>query len=961
MRRVLLPLLLLPVWAAAAAEAEAREVLTRRCLGCHSAELKTGGLDLSTRTAAARVLSNGTLIERVASGKMPPAAPLPPGEVETLREWIAAGAPWTGAPLAPRRAGLDWWSLQPLQAPSPSLGIDHWIGAKLREAGLSAAPPASRRALIRRVTLGLTGLAPAPEEVNAFLADTRPDAYQRLVDRLLASPHYGEHWARHWLDVVRYAESEGFERDWLRDSAWPYRDYVIRSFNADRLYPQFVREQIAGDVQEGATHDSLIATSLLAMGPYDAVGLTSAVERERDQVREDQLEEMLGVVSQTFLGLTVNCARCHNHKFDPIPQTDYYRLKAVFAGVWQPTVGTELKADGREILTADERAARDRQIAALHARIAALSNELGTLDRRNRPADRARAGLVARWTFDSDARDDFGQLHGDFNEAAEFHAGRLRPAAGKDSVTLTTAPLSASIKEKTLEVFLHAAKAPAKAVTFLQIRNRSGFRGAATDGIRFNAGEKKQWVNASTVNFRTEEVGGPKEDTVEGGLIHVAITYAASGEIRIYRNGALYGRAYTPDPNLPQGATQTYLEHDAVLSLTSTQELELEEARFWGRALSADEIAESFRTPIVNHAVPATEERGQLARELAETREQLRKLPQPPKAFSAQPSTPASTHLLIRGDVSRKGDLLTPAAPSCLRGHPGDLALMPDSPDAARRRALADWIANDANALFWRVMANRVWHYHFGAGFVDSPNDFGYNGGQPSHPELLDAVAAEFRRTGGSLKSLHRTILLSDAYQRSTRFDSAAAAKDASARLLWRFPLRRLNGETVRDAMLQSAGIMNTEMYGPSFRPFQIVKNSGSYHSYDPVDSAAPELQRRTVYRMNVNSGGNPMLDALDCPLPSVKTPKRSITTTPLQALSLMNNPFVTRMAKQLAARVIAERDTTAGRVERTFELVLSRPPREEEAASSEALVNASGLEALCWGLFNTSEFLYAP
>ncbi|MCC6537624.1 MAG: DUF1549 domain-containing protein [Bryobacterales bacterium] len=960
MRRLLL-LLLLPVLAAAAAEADAREVLTRRCLGCHSAQLKTGGLDLSTRAAALRVISTGALLDRVTSGKMPPAAPLPASEVETLREWLASGAPWTGAPLAPRRAGPDWWSLQPLAPPTPARGIDHWIGVKLRAAGLTAAPAATRRALIRRVTLGLTGLPPTPDEVDAFLADARPDAYARLVDRLLASPRYGEHWARHWLDVVRYAESEGFERDWLRDNAWPYRDYVIRSFNNDKPYPRFVREQIAGDVQEGATHDSLIATSLLAMGPYDAVGLTSAVERERDQVREDQLEEILGVVSQTFLGLTVNCARCHNHKFDPIPQTDYYRLKAVFAGVWQPTVGTELKADGREILTPAERGARQQQLASLHARIAALSHELGTLDRHGRPAEPARKGLAARWTFDSDTRDDAGALHGDFNADAEFHAGRLRPAAGKDSVTIVTAPLGQSIKEKTLEVFIHAAKAPAKSVTFLQIRNRSGFRGAAIDAIRFTAGEEKQWINASTVNFRTEEVGGPKEDTPPGGRMHVAITYAANGEIRIYRNGALYGRAYKPDPNLPQGATQMYGQGDAVVDLTSANGLEIEEARLWSRALTAEEIGESFRTPVVNHAAPATEERAQLARELAAARDQLRSLPQPAKAFAADPRLPEPTHLLIRGDVSRKGDLLAPAAPSALHGHAGDLGLAPDSPDAARRRALAAWMTSDANALFWRVMANRVWHYHFGAGLVDSPNDFGYNGGVPSHPELLESLAAEFHRTGGSLKSLHRIILLSEAYQRSTRFDSAASAKDVSARLLWRYPPRRLDGETVRDAMLQSAGVLNTQMYGPSFRPFQIVKNAGSYHSYESVDSAVPELQRRTVYRMNVNSGGNPMLDALDCPLPSVKAPKRSITTTPLQALSLMNNPFVTRMAKQLAARLTAERDTTAARVARAFELVLNRPPREEEAASSEALVNTSGLEALCWGLFNTSEFLYAP
>ena len=224
---------------------------------------------------------------------------------------------------------------------------------------LKPSPPADRRVLIRRLTFDLLGLPPTPEEVDGFLADRRTDAYERLVDRLLSSPHYGERWARHWLDVVRFSESEGFERDWLRDHAWAYRDYVIRSFNQDKPYTQFAKEQIAGDALPTVTRDGITATGLLVLGPFDAVGLTSAVPRERAMVREDQLEEMLGVVSQTFLGLTVNCARCHDHKFDPIPQKDYYRLKAVFEGVWQPTQGEELKADGRALLTPTEQRSLD--------------------------------------------------------------------------------------------------------------------------------------------------------------------------------------------------------------------------------------------------------------------------------------------------------------------------------------------------------------------------------------------------------------------------------------------------------------------------------------------------------------------------------------------------------------------------------------------------------------------------
>jgi hypothetical protein len=256
-------------------------------------------------------------------------------------------------------------------------------------------------------------------------------------------------------------------------------------------------------------------------------------------------------------------------------------------------------------------------------------------------------------------------------------------------------------------------------------------------------------------------------------------------------------------------------------------------------------------------------------------------------------------------------------------------------------------------------MVNRVWHYHFGAGLVESPNDFGYNGGVPSHPELLDWLASEFVQSGGSIKQLQKLIVMSAAYRQSSRFDSTAAAQDASARLLWRFPPQRLPAEAIRDAMLAASGGLNEEMFGPSFRPFQIIKNAGSYHSYDPVDSPEPALQRRTLYRMNVNSGGNPMLDALDCPLPSVKAPKRSSTTTALQALSLMNNPFVDRMAKSLAARLEREATAPQDRVVRAYELVLGRPPRPEESESAGALIKEVGLAQFCWALFNTSEFAY--
>ena len=609
---VLILAALMPVYAADL-EGEARDVIGRRCLGCHGAKSKVAGLDLSTRETALKggskgpALKPGTaneslLIARVDKGEMPPTAPLPLEERETLRRWIDAGATWSEA-IAERRAGRDWWSLQPLRAfPEPS-SVDHWISAALSAKGLQPSPEADRRTLIRRLTFDLIGLPPSPEEVDDFLRDGRPDAYERLVDRLLASPHYGERWARHWLDVVRYAESEGFERDLLRPNAWPYRDYVIRSLNEDKPYLRFAREQIAGDVLEPVTHDGIVATSFLVFGPVDAVGLTSAVEAERELVRQDYLEEMVGVVGQTFLGLTMNCARCHDHKFDPIPQKDFYRLKAVFESVLPPTKGEELTPSAQPLLTPAEAQAREQQMALIRERIAGLETEIAALYRsaQGEHPSGAVPQPAARWAFDTDARDEIGQLHAVLSENAELRGGRLRPTKGKDTVTLSTPPLSRDIREKTLEAWVWIDKLPEKPAGVLDIKNQSGYRGAAMDGIRYAAGEKKLWENGSTASFRTADVGGPKETTRGGKLVQLAIVYAADDTIRLYRNGKPYGKPYKPEIETAVGHLQTYAKDDAIVRFTASKGIELDEARLYDVALSNEQVAASFAAGAPSH------------------------------------------------------------------------------------------------------------------------------------------------------------------------------------------------------------------------------------------------------------------------------------------------------------------------------------------------------------------------
>ena len=969
-------------------ESRAKSILEKRCLVCHGTATRTAGLDLSSRASALKGGTRGPaiqpgapgrslLLERVSKGQMPPTGALPAGEQETLRLWVAAGAPWSGGiGIAKKRL----WSLEPLSpADPPAISaapprwndspIDRWVFAKLSHAGLQPSPPADRRTLIRRVTFDLLGLPPSPQEVDAFLADSGPDAYPRLIDRLLASPHYGERWARHWLDVVRFTESEGFERDWVRENAWPYRDFVIGSFNEDKPYLLFARQQIAGDVLEPVTHESITATGFLVSGPTDEVGLTSAVPEQRAMVREDQLEEMLATVGQTFLGLTVNCARCHDHKFDPIPQKDYYRMKAAFEGVWQ---------GDRPLLTPAEQQARNLQLETLRKSIEEVETRLAAIKAKargpllERLGFRAAPGLpapVAQWTFDTGVRDEIGSLHAELPAGAELSGGRLRAAAGqKEPVALATRPLPRDLREKTLEVWVRVEQLPEKGAAFFQIANTSGFRGAALDGIRYAGGAARQWENISTARFRTADLKGPPEETRPGGVLHLAIAYATDGTISLYRNGRPYGAPYKPEIDTPVGRLQTYLHDDAVVTFTASPGLELDEARLYDTALSPAQIAASFAA-----GAPSTEWPGlasvlpphdranlqELRTQLAHLHQQLHAIPEPPKVFAANPRQPGPTYLLIRGDVTRKGEQVVPAGLSCLPGLPGDLGLDGNAPEPVRRARLAEWIANPANPLFSRVMVNRIWHYHFGAGIVPNPSDLGVNGGAPSHPELLDWLAVRFVSGGWSVKKLHREILLSQTYQQSSASRPEAAAKDADNRLLWRFSPQRLEGEAIRDAMLSAAGRLNARMTGPSFRPFT-SEMKGSLSIYTPMDSEDPELNRRTVYRMNVNSGGSPLLDALDCPVPSVKTPRRATTTTPLQALSLMNSPFVVRLARSFALRISQEvGGDPAAQIDRAFRLALGRPPDAKEIGWSQALLEQQGLPALCWGLFNTDEFLY--
>jgi hypothetical protein len=746
-----------PVFADATSRDESASVLlARHCLECHNGSDKKGGLDLTRRATALQGGESGPalnpehpdkslLIERIEKGEMPPDGrpPLAADQRALLREWIAAGATWSTDPIDPlrfssqRRAGYDWWSLQPIVRPAlpairnPEVAvrnpIDAFVLARLEERELSPAPPADRRTLIRRLSFDLIGLPPTPEQVEQFESDTDERAYEQLVDRLLESPHYGERWARHWLDIVRYGESQGFERNKFRPNVWKYRDFVVEAFNSDLSYDDFIRWQIAGDVLRPDDPLAFAASGFLVLGPYDLTAYNNGTQDMRAFAREEELEGLVGVVCQTFLGLTVNCSRCHDHKFDPVSQREYYQISAALGGTYQ---GDEIES----LSDAGRSAAKDR--------IARLKTEIEKLAGDEQVASRSRLESIVR--------------------------------------------------------------------------------------------------------------------LLEGGAVHVI-----------------------------------------------------------------------------------------------------------------RPKQPGPWRILARGDFKQPLEVVAPRGIAALGGISPDWQLAKDAPEAERRKALAEWIARRDNPLTPRVIINRLWAHHFGAGLVHTPSDFGFQGGRPSHPELLDWLADQLVKPDDGppwrLKRIQRLIVLSATYRQASRAESSTPRSadrnphsiDADNRLLWRQSPRRLEAETFRDTVLAVSGDLDRRLGGPGYRDFT-VKSAGDNENYTVFDAVGGEFNRRSVYRTAVRAGTSPLLDVLDCPDPSVPAPRRSVTTTPLQALTLLNSKFMEHAAQRFAQRL--SRDAPgdqAAQIRRAYALAFSRQPDASELEFGQKFAAQHGMAQLCLVLFNASEFLY--
>jgi mono/diheme cytochrome c family protein len=1049
-------------------------IFTVNCFKCHGPEKQKGGLRLDVKEAALRGGDNYAPVIRPGKSAESPLIHFVAGLVDDmvmpqkggrlsseqiglLRAWIDQGAEWPDD----GKAKALHWSLKPVMRPAvPEIRnpkseirnpIDAFILARLQAEKLTLSPGADRRTLIRRLSFDLIGLPPTPEETSAFLADKSSNAYERLVERSLASPRYGERWARHWLDVVRFAETTGFEVNTPRNNAWPYRDYVIRAFNDDKPYDQFIREQLAGDLF-GAD----AATGFLVGGANDQVKSPDVVLTS--QQRADELHDMVATTGSTFLGLTIGCARCHNHKFDPIPQTDYYAVKAVFAGVQHGE--RPHKTPGYE-----ERLKEAGQLRQLATRVEGelvqfepLANPLAT----NQPAPNPRlneekfpptmakfvrftiyetgdnlnpcldelevftvgasstnvalAGngtkATASGTYPNseihrlehinDGK--FGNSHSWISSEPgkgwvqlEFPApvmvdrivwGRDREENFKDRLATS---YEIEIGEDAKALRRVAGQAPARPAVNPRL-NVERFAPVVAKRLRFTISETTG-AEPCIDELEVFAVGQGNQPARNVALAGAGTKATASGT---YPNSEIHRLEHINDGQV--GNSRSWISSEAGKGWV---ELEFPEAVTinkvaWGRDREEkfkDRLATNYKIEVASgtnawQVIASAADRrkykpdekfkptyrtadlteaeaarlSELLAERAQREAKIQELTAAPMIYGGTFTKPEVTYRQHRGDPMQPREVIEPGA---LEAVPVKFDLsVTSSPttspteEQCRRLALANWMADANNPLTARVMVNRVWQHHFGQGLVATPSDFGANGAKPSHPELLDWLASEFVARGWSVKALHRLIVTSAAYRQAGTERPEGLAHDAAAKWLWRFPPRRLEAEPIRDAILAVSGKLDLKAGGPGYSVFE--PNDNYVRVYNARQEFGPDGWRRMIYMTKVRMQQDATFGAFDCPDGGQIAPKRTSSTTPLQALNLLNSGFLMQQAGFFAERLQREsRGDVAAQVRRAFELAFNRPPKTKEAAVAKKFVEQEGLTIFCRALLNANEFVY--
>lgn len=909
-------------------ESKVRPLLVERCYECHSAEKTKGGLSLDSRASWQKGGDSGQVIQIGAPEEsllikairhtdsdlsMPPkdkGGKLSAQEIKVLTEWVAMGAPDPREATA-KIGGMTeadakaWWAFQPLPKPEarPSAGkIDAFLETKFAARQLVPVPPADKRTLIRRISYGLTGLPPSPSEVDTFLSDGAPDATSKLVERLLASPQYGVHWGRHWLDVVRYADTAGENTDRPLPHAWRYRNWVTDAFNRDQPYDSFVRLQLAGDIlnkdlPEQARNEGIIATTYLAV----ARRFGHDIDKDIHLMHEDVIDNL----GKTFLGLTTACARCHDHKYDPITAQDYYALYGIFNSTRFAFPGCEPKGQPRDLVPLIPRAQADALLKPWLEKSRKFEAE---------KKQRAEAAKTADTPLFQEARKEARIL-----AKAQVDEGGsiLLSECGQQSLS------NLSIKKgELLQLTVDPNASHGADSTLVEWR------------IQENSGKRRQWSVADLLQsfsegnphsadggaqwcFLENTAKGPvfltnKKESIQGNSALKAwslgdepsvFVNTSSQQIMVWTTLPAYSFFVHPGAKRPVAVTWIS-PFDGEVSI-SGRIADVHPSKGDGVSFTLEHIA----SPPYGSALVESGKR------LLEKSPELEPPPVIPVAYAVAEGSIKNVRLQQRGDPEKPGDEVPRRWPSILGGDP-----VPADAGSGRRE-LGDWIVNSPVAA--RVMANRIWEWHFGKGLVRSSNDFGARGEMPSHPELLDWLAAQFLESGFSVKAMHRLILNTNAYQRAS---STPSPSDPDNQLLSHFSRRRLTAEEMRDSLLAASGQL--DIAPAEAHPFP-SENSWKFSQHHPFN-AVYETNKRSAYLMVQRQRRHPFLSLFDGADPNASTPSRQTTTVPTQALYFINDPFFHTQAAALAHSLMSLPSDTARAIE-AFRILFQRHPSSSE------------------------------
>jgi cytochrome c553 len=1007
-------------------ESRIRPILFENCFSCHAEKDQKGGLRLDSRDALMKGGSRGATlvagdpekslfvqaISHAGPLRMPPAGKLKEADISALTVWVKMGAPWPDAKPVPASGGSNgrtsvvtakhrkFWSFQPVRAPKlPAVKntawartpIDRFILAKLEAKGLRPAPPADRRSLIRRAYIDLLGLPPTPEEVEAFVNDRSPNAWEKVVDGLLASPHYGERWGRHWLDLARYADSNGLDENKAFANAWRYRDYVVNAFNKDKPYDRFLCEQLAGDLMPAATpeerNEQITATGFLVLGPK------VLAEQDKPKMVMDIVDEQIEVMSKSMMGLTVACARCHDHKFDPIPTADYYALAGIFKSTktmkdlgfvsnWneRPLASPEYDAKvsehkkRMEVVEAKRKAARDAANAEVLALIRRDAEKLAKagweITRQPGVVSLAEApkGPGDRRIFLEAEEYQRGNLHKDF-EAYGKGIGVIHnvglpdeaewdltvPAAGDYQVELRYASADPRPVKLILNGRVIRESCAAQVTGSFQ---PDGQRWEVAGRFPFSAGKNTLRIETADhpIPHFDKILVAPAPAPIEGVAPRTADEIAQQ-----------YGVNVDLARRFSLGLIGVKSEADALAVVAKTE--------LGNGVLGLPEKPELLYSPAQAVNVKTAEEA---------VKAEAAKAPAMPVAMAVEDDRVEDCKIHIRGDTEKLGALSPRSFVTVLTNGPS-----PNLPkDRSGRLELAQWLANPRHPMTARVAVNRIWQGHFGEGLVRTPDNWGFLGEAPTHPELLDWLAAAFSsgpttqrpndpatQLAWSQKKLHKLIMLSSVYQMSVlnpTSERLAATVDPDNRLLWKMPRRRMEAEPFRDSILAVAGTLDETMGGNL-----LTTPNNDYVTNDQSGNGARySAPRRSIYLPIIRNALFDMFQAFDVGDPSIVNAKRPSTTIAPQALWVMNSPFAVEQSRAFAERLLKLNDSDSQRIRRAYLSVFSRPPVQSEVSRDLAFVERyssrlaakepdgakrrlKAWSALCHTLFASNEFIY--